>query len=740
MEEILRNLPETPGIYKFKGKDGSIIYVGKAINLRKRVNSYFKKDYAHSTRTRKLVEAVSNIEVIQTDSELEALILENNLIKEHRPKYNILMKDDKSYVYIKLDMSQDFPTVSVIRAKEIEKEKRSSNIKYFGPKLAAAKVYETLRIMKKIFPFRECNLEIKFIGPAKSPEELQISPDGKTVKVSNKVINYPCLDYSIKQCPGPCIGAITPEAYKKIVQQIIDFLHGKNEEVEKVLRRQMNEAAEKKLFEKAARIRDKLLALQQITERQKVTDVERKDTDIINFTTLMGRIYFNVMLIREGKLIDQENFVFDALEMEDAGSVDIMEALEAFISQYYEKASDIPKEIFVPEDLANIETLEKWLGGKRGDRVHIFSPKKGEKNRLLELSRKNAVNFANQHRIKWMAKQKAQTAVSRLAKILGMKDKELRRIEGFDISHIGGTDTVGSMVVFENGLPKNQDYRHFKIRTIFGKPDDYASMEEILRRRLKYIAGDDKSIKIKMPNKKDFELVYKIIESNERINAAIRKKSPEKIERKHFLAAKKNNKIIALGRLLPLNDRISIVSSLWVDPQSRGQRLGYLMMKKLIERSKLKRIYININKDLENYYAEFGFEILRNVPEILSNRQNEALKFLGVSKENYISMVYDVKKRKVDPSFAAKPSLLVIDGGKGQLSSALKVLKNMNLEIPGISLAKKLEEIFQPGKSAAIHLEEGDEALKLLQRIRDESHRFAITFGRNLHRKSMLER
>lgn len=726
--DIIKNLPQSPGIYKFLDKKGTVIYVGKAKNLRKRVNSYFKKDYEHSTRTRKLVGQIADLEVIQTDSELESLILENNLIKQLRPKYNILMKDDKSYVYIKLDMNEDFPTVRVIRGREIEMIKKEPNVKYFGPKLNAAKVYETLRIMKKIFPFRQCNLEIKFIFPSK-------------VEVKNKTIRFPCLEYSIKQCPGPCTGAITPHEYKKIVQQVVDFLTGKNEEVEKVLHEQMQEAANKKLFEKAARIRDKLAALQEITERQKVTNMERRDTDIINFSTSAGRIYFNVMIIRSGKLIDQENFVLDALEMaQESPSVDLAEALEAFLMQYYEKAADIPKEVLVPEELPGKKTVEKWLSDKKEQAVYIIMPKKGEKNKLLEMSAKNAVNFANQSRIKWMADQRARTALDRLSEVLDIKGKILKRIEGFDISHLGGSETVGSMVVFENGLPKNEHYRHFKMRTVMGKPDDYASLEEMLRRRCKYLAGRDKEIKIKAPSKKDFEFIYETIKSDEHINAALRKKPPEKIEKKHFLAAKKDNKIIAFGRLLPLNNKISIISSLWVDPEKRGQRLGYVIMKRLIERSKLKRIYIDINRDLENYYSEFGFSVLHNVPEALLQRQLKALKFFGIKNtENYISMVYDVKKHIVDPSFGAKPDLIVIDGGKGQLQAAVKMLDNYKLEIPTIALAKRLEEIFAPGQKTSILLKEEDEALKLLQRIRDESHRFAITFQRKLHNKALLE-
>lgn len=743
IKKILKSLPETPGIYKMLDSKSNVIYVGKAVNLKKRMSQYFQKDHSHSTRTRKLVSQTAGINTIQTDTELEAVILENNLIKNLRPKYNILMKDDKSYVYIKIDLNEDFPAISIVRAKQAG-SLRQAGVRYFGPKLAVAHVYETLRTIKKIFPFRQCGLAIRWKAQTAvndyESKNLIHNSDEKLVEVKNKVIRYPCLEYSIKQCPGPCIGAITPDEYKKFVQQTAAFLSGKNEEIQHSLNEQMKEAANKKLFEKAARIRNKLFAVNKIIERQKMTDVERKNTDIINFAADAGRIFFNIMQIREGKLIDQENFVLDALELTTADApLDCDEMLESFISQYYERAADVPNEVFLPSEIQNRPAIEQWLSEKRGGSVKMLNPKKGEKNRLLELSFKNAANFAGQFRVKWMADQQTLSAPARLAETLGIKQKTLKRIEGYDISHLGGSETTGSMVVFENGGAKPQDYRHFKIRTLKESSDDCAALEEILRRRFKYFANRGKEIKIKTPNKNDFEFILKTISADEKINAAMRKKPPEKPEKKHFLAAKKDNKIIAFGRLFPLNNKISIISSLWVDPRFRGQRLGHLIIKKLIERSKLKRVYVNINKTLENYYSEFGFTVLHNVPEALLQRQLKALKVWGIKNaENYISMVYDVKKFKIDPSFSSKPDLIVIDGGKGQLNAAMNIMKKYGLQIPVIALAKKLEEIFMPGKKSSLRLVQEDEALKLLQRIRDESHRFAITFHRELHRKAVM--
>ncbi len=715
-------------------KDGKIIYVGKAKNLKKRVASYFRKDYEHSSRTKHLLKNVTDMQFIETDTELEALILESNLIKEHRPRYNILMKDDKSYVYIKVDMNEDFPRIRVVREHDLNKEgnKRAHGVHFFGPKLASGKVYETLRILKKIFPFRHCQLDITWLGH--DAAGIITSPDKNSVQIKNRVIDFPCLDYSIKRCGGSCIGAISPVEYKKVVQQILDFLSGKSEAVEKSLKAQMAQAAEQKLFEKAARIRDKLFAIQSITEKQKVDEQGRPDTDIVNFTADIGHVYFNVIMIRGGKLINQESFILDALKIAaDSAKNSFAEILESFLVQYYEKAANIPKEILVPEVLESKETLEIWLKQSRGDKVTITNPQRGEKNKLLELSLKNAISFAKQYRIKWLAAQQSEGAIKELIEVLGLKDTKLRRIEAYDISHLGGTDTVGSMVVFENGVPAQNQYRHFKIRTITNKPDDYACMEEVLMRRFKYLGNlsDDKELKIKIPNKKDFAYIEKIsAEQSDLITG-------DNLVKNDYLVMKKGDQILGFGRTVKLDEKVTVISSLWINGESRGKHLGYKIMKKLIAKAKLKRVHIHANKSLEDYYAVFGFTMMHEFPDILLKRMSHLCPNM---QKNTIYMVFDALKHKVDSSFSAKPDLIVIDGGKGQLGTANLVLKRLKIEIPVISLAKRLEEIYIPGQSAPILLEEGDEALKLLQRLRDEAHRFAITFQRDLHGKRMLGR
>ena len=294
ISKIVAKLPHHPGVYKMKDAMGVILYVGKAKDLHKRVSSYFKEGYEHSTRTRKLVSAITDVECIVTDSELEALILETNLIKELRPRYNVLMKDDKSFCYIKVNLDEDYPRIRVVR----EREKRDSKALYIGPKTASNKVYDTLRIIKKIMPFRHCNLDIAYNG-------------GSNVTVTNKVIDYPCLDYYIKRCPAPCIGAITPDAYKKIIHDIISFLQGKHDEIISTLKERMRALAENKKFEQAARIRDQMIAIEGLSEKQHVDDPRRVDTDIFNYYIEMGRIFINLFMVRGGKLIGQENFVLD---------------------------------------------------------------------------------------------------------------------------------------------------------------------------------------------------------------------------------------------------------------------------------------------------------------------------------------------------------------------------------------------------------------------------------------------
>lgn len=740
MKELRKNLPEGPGIYKFLDEKKTVIYVGKAKSLRARVNTYFNKDYAHSNRTRLLLKQMADIDVIETDTELEALLLESTLIKELQPRYNILMKDDKSYVYIKIQMDEDFPRIQMVRQHTLQAQGDASarRARYFGPKLADNKVYETLRLLKKLFPYRHCKLNIAWKKPNRSGDtaSLALSPQQQAVNVTNRVIDFPCIDYYIKRCPAPCIGAIAPRQYEAVINNIIDFLKGNTEKIEGELEAQMHEAATARLFEKAARIRDKLLSIQGISEKQKIAHAYGQDTDVIAHATGVGHIYFAVLQMRNGKMTDAENFALDALDLADAeNAVDLPEAYEAFIRQYYERAAEIPKEVLTALEVESTELLSAWLSNGRKNLVKLRVPQRGEKNALVDLALKNATSFARQHRIKWLAQEQMATASARLADILGLR--ELKRIEGFDISHLGGSETVGSMVVFENGTAKSCDYRHFKLRTVINKPDDYQSMYEVLMRRLKYLSNKTfEGITFGRGLKKDFPEIEKRI--NDEVLAT------DDLKKEQFLVAKLNKEIVAFCRLKMLDPKTPIISSLWVTPKARGNKLGYELMRRLIKKYKVKKVYVDIQKKLEEYYAIFGFIPLKNPPAVLVQHTQEIdslRKEEGKSNpppENLMYMVYEASKRKIDASLSARPDLLVIDGGKGQLAQGVEALKQLKLEIPVIALAKRLEEIFRQGEAAPILLEESDEALKLLQRIRDESHRFAITFQRGLHRKTLL--
>lgn len=704
IKKFLEKIPEEPGIYKMLSKEGTIIYIGKAKNLKKRIHQYFQKNYQHSTRTKKLIEKINTIDYISVDSELEAIILETNLIKQFKPKYNILMKDDKNYVYIKIT-KEDFPRIQIVR--EIKKD----NAKYIGPKTAAHKVKETLTILKKIFPFRHCGLNIE-------------ESTNKKVKVTNKVIKYPCLDYYIKRCIAPCIGKCTKEEYSKIIKNAENFLEGRADEILKNMENQMIEHAKNKEFEKAAKIRDKLEKVKSILEKQKVSDPNQADKDIINYCIIHDNAYFNLFQIRDGKLIGQENFILTAKEIEE-NSVD-SEVLESFINQYYDLATDIPKEILIPHTFESKKEITDKLSKQKDSKVNFIIPQKGVKNKLLEMSSNNARIYADRHKPKWTQESEiTKKATTDLQQILKLKNP-LKRIECYDISHLSGTDTVGSMIVFKNGVPAKDHYRKFKVKTVTGKPDDYKSMEEVLYRRFSKIALKFKHQEylVKKARKKD----KKFIEENNNIDLENTTKT--------FYVLEKEKKPIGFLALQNHSNIISELTNLWIEKEERGEKLGYKLLQEVIKKTTSKRVYGICKEELKEYYFLMGFEEINKVPEEMEKREKEMIK-----KHKAITrIVYDKNKHKPDTSFSEIPNLIILDGGKGQLSSGSKILKQLNLQIPHISLAKQMEEIFKPNEKKSIILPTNSDALKLLQRARDEAHRFAITYNRDLRAKKFTKK
>ena len=549
--ETIKLVPTQPGCYLYYDKNGEIIYVGKAKNLKRRVYSYFHKQH-ESPKTNILVSQIEKLEYIITDSEVEALILESHLIKQHKPKYNILLKDDKKYPYF-LITDEDFPRIQVVRKKNLNPDKG----RFYGPYTDVGAMYATLDFLKRLFPLKQC----------------------KTPKFSNR----PCLYYHIGKCLAPCQGKVTPEEYQKLIQQVELFLSGKQSELLKQIQTQMQKYAESEQFEKAAKMRDSYLDLQKTLERQKVVYENTKlNEDIIAVLYEDGILAIVIMMIREGRLIDKKDFTYFV------DNVDKTEYFETFFRDYYTNLKlEFPDKI-ISKDLEEVgekELYQDWLKILSGKKVTI-SYGRGKYKELYELALKNATNLLENAKLKKMAqiRDDFNEVGSYLAEKLHLTNFP-NRIECYDISHIQGTNTVASMVVFQNGLPRKTAYRKFKIKSTEGKQDDFLSMKEVLSRRL--------------------------------------------------------------------------------------SRLG-------------------------------------------------------------------------EPKWE-KPDLIIIDGGKGQLSSVMQIVEEMGIKvgeggIDFVSLAKREEEVFLPNQSKSILLPRDSNALYLIQRIRDEAHRFAITFHRDLRSKQLKQK
>ncbi len=538
IRKALAVLPEKPGVYLMHDAEGKVIYVGKAVVLKNRVRSYFRNLASHTPKVKAMVAKIAEIETIVTSSEVEALILECNLIKKYRPRYNISLKDDKTYPYLKVTVQEDFPRLLVTRRQSRD------GAKYYGPYADAGAMHATVKLLRSMFPLRTCR---------------KMNPD------------RPCLNYHIKRCLAPCAGHIGRSEYQQMIKSVCMVLDGRTTELERDLKRAMQEAAENYAFEEAARLRDQLQAVERLNETQKAVTNNGGDMDIIGFGKDMTGLCLQIFFVRKGKLMGRDNFF-----LEDAGDTSD-EVITAFIKQYYNEATFVPHEIVVPylTEAAEQQLIENWLAEKAQRKVVLLLPQRGVKKQLLELANTNAVKLLEERLRKGNLSLTSDVqAAEELQHILGV-EHSLARMDCFDISHTQGTETVASMVVFRNGSPSKKDYRKYKIVSAEGKPDDFKSMKEVVYRRYK-----------------DYE-------------------------------------------------------------------------------------------DL--------------------------------------------------------PSLVIIDGGKGQLSSALEVIRGLGLaELPVVSLAEREEEIFIPHQSKSIVLDRDSAALKLIQRIRDEAHRFAITYHRKLRSKRNL--
>jgi len=544
-EEKLKSIPPNPGVYIMKDADDKVLYVGKAVSLSNRVKSYFQSSTKPHALTPNMIPYVCDIDYIITDNEIEALILENNLIKKYKPKYNIKLKDDKRYPYLKIT-SEDFPRIAMTR--NIERD----GSKYFGPYVHAKATRQTIKEITKAFPIRSCNLDLS---------------DGK--------LNHrPCLNYHIGRCLAPCAGLASKEECQEVAKNVCSFLRGNGEQVIKNLTEKMMNASANLDFERAAQIRDRINSIQQILEKQKISSTEGEDQDIIGFYQKDDDVCVVLLMVRGGKMQDQEHFFLSGTE----GSSPV-EILTAFIEQYYHEASFVPKMIILPNEVEMISSLEKWLSEKRGSAVTLHVPQKGKKLDMVEMAQKNAKSILEREKTLTVYKKDDNPALIGLRELLSLP-RQPSRIDCFDISNLGGNLAVGSMVVFQDGMPNKSEYRRYRIKTVQGQ-DDFAMIKEVITRRIKS----------------------------------------------------------ALDGETPL------------------------------------------------------------------------------------------------------PDLMIVDGGKGQLSSALEALKSANLDDkqPIIGLAKKFEHIFIPGRSEPLILDDHSPILHLLQRIRDEAHRFAITYHKKLREKSLTE-
>ena len=583
MEEQLRSLPAQPGVYLFKDGKGKVLYVGKASSLRNRVRSYFGPSTVSpgatsesvqrtgcglqpiavngetiryqaasdaSPKTALLVSQIEDIDFLVTDSEQEALILENNLIKKYHPRYNVHLRDDKTYPYLKINTAEPWTRVYLTRRWQ------QDGARYFGPFADGKSVRQTLEVIKRLFPFRNCTRTITGADPRA------------------------CLEYDIHRCLGPCIGAIGREDYDRVVRQVILFLEGKNETVVQQLRHQMEEAAEKLEFEKAAVLRDQVQAVEAVTERQKITIHGLVDADIIAFKLSNDLAYVQVFFIRRAKLLGRDPFVLEGVQGEPPDKI-----MASFIQLFYTAASYVPPLLLLQHPAADTELLQGWLRTKRNGAVKLAVPQRGPKRELVEMVAENARIGLEQYRIKKLSVPGSRSiALEALKEALSLAQLP-KRMECYDISNIQGAYAVGSMVVFEDGKPKTSDYRRFRINTVEGA-NDYAMLQEVLRRRFRRASGETQA------------------------------------------------------------------------------------------------------------------------PE---------------------------------GTWAIKPDLLLVDGGKGQLNAALEVLSEAGLDIPAAGLAKENEEIYVPSQSQPIILPRNSPALFLLQQLRDEAHRFAVTYHRKVRSRGEVK-
>lgn len=713
------------------------MYVGKAKNLRNRLRNYVQDGTKRSAWTEIMMHQARDFDLTLTNTDLEALMLETNLIKELRPKYNIMMKDDKNYVYLRITLQDTYPRLEIVRRME------KDGAMYFGPKTSAFELRKSLEFLRTIFPFRTCKMRIdiendKIQGTNdKKFEDQRIKSETENEKrINEKRTNValdvtcidrdrptPCLDHHIKQCSAPCIGLVTPEQYRRdSIDGVIAFFQGKYEEIEKLITAQMQEAAASKKFERAAKLRDNLRYLQSMQEKQLVSDMSRANTDIIGTAVLSGHAYVVILQERDGKMISEESFSLKG-HAESAAEV-----LSQFIPQYYNDAADLPDTVITGEEPQQREAIEEWLSNLHGKKVTLHVPERGKKSKLLILAEKNADWKAKQSEAKWESQQRqSEGAIAELQRLLELPTLP-QRIECYDISHLGGTETVGSMVVFIGGKPKREHYRSFNIKTLkAGKIDDYKSLQEVLSRRLRYLSADRKKEEVQW-KEKGFQFGKGRKDEQEKIRSLIIENQQPiadgDLPCKEFLLARKDEQILAFACLAKL-DGVLELKYLWAQGSQESQELLRFVLRKLLQSLKKAKVYAVIDPIQESQYGEMGFRYVVKPPTAIETLYGAVLQGSPEDPDRKIVVVYDTKDNKIDESFTSTPDLILIDGGKGQLSSVMEVAQKMNITIPIASLAKREEEIYLPNNPIPVDIPKQSQAQFMLQRLRDEAHRFA---------------
>ncbi len=705
-----KKIPTTPGCYIFRGEDEEILYVGKAKNLRNRVKSYFQKN-KKSPKTTALIKKITHIETRIMTNEMEALILENNLIKKYQPRYNVLLRDDKNFLYLRIT-NENFPRIEITR--RIVRDGST----YIGPHTSAKKFRNMIAFCQKIFKVRTCKLKFDGRKVIKNPESRKL----------------PCLDFHIQKCSGPCSGEIDIEIYQSDVEQMKKFLKGDTHDVIKNLKEKMMKLATEKKFEAAAKMRDLIESISSSTEKQRAELNDTTSRNCVNMYREKNKAYFALLSFRYGKLLDQTIVTLHAELWETDSYV-----IERFLIQWHERTDDHPIEIIIPVELENTVLLEKILHSK------IILPQKGEKVRMLEIAERNARQSAS------VAKVEEQAHTEIFAKALPELAEKLelsappRRIECYDISHFNGTNTVASQVVFIDSIPRKNEYRRFKIQTLkSGEIDDFKALQEVIERRMRGLLNEDKNTndekKWAQKNSvllKQLEKIAKLLKDVDwalfgGLGAAL---NIGEFWREHYdfdiLIAKKHWKKV--GKIFSdakfeaeeHNEHFFTFTKTGfppIDLSPLGEELpfGKFTKKNIAEKS------VKVGKTKV---------FTLNLKSLIAIKQNLKESRDDPRDEIDLEIMEHAMREKNAPAY---PDLIIIDGGKGQLSSVMKVIP---AEFKGmvISLAKREEEIFVPGKSEPLEIDPHSAASKLLQRCRDEAHRFAITFNRSLREKAITK-